>query len=154
MAAALVVLADELATSWIFKDGKALTIEEISEFLKTNSAVSLGERGYDFVCGWVAQNVNRFNEGDNVGEVYGIIDEDAHHIEWAYINAKKFREVTEDAGISSSALLSWLKQRGLIQFRGKRATRGKRIKGVNTECVVMKLLQDEPEYDVSEEIIL
>lgn len=32
MAAAIIVTADALATEWIFKDGRALTVEEISEF--------------------------------------------------------------------------------------------------------------------------
>jgi len=137
MAAALVVMADEMI-SQLFFDDKPLTVNEISEFLKTNASVSLGERGYGFICGWVAQNVNRFNSDDNVGEIYGIIEND-----WVYINSKKFREVVEAEGISSSALLSWLKSKGYIQYRGNRATKGKRIKGINTECIVLKMAEPE-----------
>ena len=60
-----------------------------------------------------------------------------------------FRQTAEKEGFSSTALLSWLKSKGLILTRGRNNARGKRINGVNAECVVMKLPDDN--IDIEEE---
>lgn len=150
MAAALIILADELADRFIFNTGKHLTVDEISEFLKSRASVSAGERGYAYMCDWVAMNVSRFkSEENNSGDCYGIIDGD-----WAYINNSVFRSATKNAGFDDRALLSWLKTNGLIQTRGRNMTRGKRINGINTECVVMRLHDTEhSELDEYEELL-
>lgn len=148
MAAAVIIAADQLATEWIFQDDRALTITEISRFLALRAAVSAGERGYRYMCDWVSQNANRLRPGVEQGEVYGVLDE---HGEWAYVIGSVFRRAAEDAGFSSTALLSWLRERGLIQTRGRNNTRGKRVNGVLTECVVMRLSQEqEPDDDFEE----
>lgn len=155
MAAALIVLADKLATTMFFDD-KPLTVDEVSEFLKTASMVSLGQRGYDFLCGWISQNVNRFNAGEeNTGEIFGVIEEDKSGTEWAYINAKKFRDVVENEGISSQSLLSWLKEKRLIKYTdikgNKHNTVQRRIKNTVTRCIALQLPTEDfvnfDEYD-------
>lgn len=60
MAAAMILTADELADKFILKTGKHLAAKEIAEFLKTKESVSLGERGYAYMCDWVALNANKF----------------------------------------------------------------------------------------------
>ena len=60
-----------------------------------------------------------------------------------------FRKAAEDGGFNSSVLLSWLKENGLIETRGRAMTRGKRIKGTLTECVFLTLPNngDDDEYN-------
>ena len=135
MAAALILTADALADEMIYKTGKHLTAEQISEFLKSKTAVSAGVRGYDYLCDWVALNAVKFS-GDGSGDSYGIIDGD-----FAYINRTAFRNACTDSGFDESALLSWLRKKGLIQTRGRAWTKCKRINGVQVECVVLKLGQ-------------
>lgn len=147
MAAAVIVAADQLVTEWIFHDGRSLTVEEISRFLASRAAVSSGERGYRYMCDWVTQNANRLRPGVEQGEVYGVLDDRG---EWAYVIGSVFRRAAEDAGFSSTALLSWLRERGLIQTRGRNNTRGKRVNGVLTECVVMRLSQEQEPDDFEE----
>lgn len=150
MAAAMLLTADEFADRFIFKTGKHISVTQIEDFLKTKSSVSAGERGYSYMCDWVAMNTNHFkSEENNSGECYGVIDG-----EWAYINNSVFRKAAKDAGFDDRALLSWLKTNGLIQTRGRNMTRGKRINNVNTECVVMKLHDsDYSEIDEYEELL-
>ena len=139
MAAAMLLTADELADKFVFQTGNHLTVSQISEFLKSKSSVSAGERGYAYMCDWVAMNTNRFkSEESNSGECYGVIDG-----EWAYINNSVFRKAAKDAGFDDRALLSWLKTNGLIQTRGRAFTKNKRINGIATECVVMQLHSSE-----------
>ena len=150
MAAALIVVADELITRWFFGGGAPVTVEQISTFLQTKAAVSAGERGYQYMRDWVAQNSARFRTGIETGDTYGVIDGD-----WAFIISKVFGEAAEAGGFSRQALLSYLKQKKLIQTRGKRYTVGKRINStVNTDCVALLLVRpDEPkEADDFDEI--
>lgn len=150
MAAALIVVADELITRWFFGGGAPVTVEQISTFLQTKAAVSAGERGYQYMRDWVAQNSARFRTGIETGDTYGVLDGD-----WAFIISKVFGEAAEAGGFSRQALLSYLKQKKLIQTRGKRYTVSKRVNStINTECVALLLVRpDEPkEADDFEEI--
>lgn len=145
MAAAMIILGDELADKFIFKTGTVLTVDEISEFLKSKASVSAGERGYEYMCDWISANSNKFRhkDADGIdiepqGDIYGVIEGDI-----AYINKSIFVKAVKDNGFDDRALLSWLKTRGLIQTRGRNFTRGKRINGINTECVVMLLSSEK-----------
>lgn len=147
MAAAIILTADKLVTENIFHDGLPLIVSQMSAFLQTKTNVSAGERGYKFMCDWVALNSNKFRTDLEIGDTYGIIQNG-----WAYIISSIFRQTAEKEGFSSTALLSWLKSNGLILIRGRRNTRGKRINGVNAECVVMKL-PDESNEDYTNDIM-
>lgn len=154
MAGAMILTADALATLWIFQDDRALTIGEISDFLQSGAAVSAGERGYRYLCGWVAQNVNRFSRSAETGDVYGVIEPETKGprrtgYDTAFIIYSVFRRVTEEAGFSSAALLSYLKQAGLIQTRAKNNTRGKRISGLLTECVALRISGPEGDEEAA-----
>lgn len=146
MAAAVILTADELATEWIFQDGKAITEQEISQFLASRAAVSSGRRGYDYFCDWAAQNANRLRGDVEMGDVYGTIGGDQ-----VCIIRSVFNRVAEEAGFSPAALLSYLKENGLIETRGRAMTCSRRVNGVRTECVCLKvdlggessLLEDE-----------
>ena len=140
MAAAVIVAADELATRWIFVDNNALTAEDISGFLASREAVSAGMRGYEYMCDWVAQNVNRLRDGIENGDVYGLIEEP-----WAYINSSVFKSAAEAGGYNPTALVSFLQSNGLLHTSegGKRTTVLKRIAGTPTRCICMKLSESD-----------
>lgn len=150
MAAAAVLVADKLATGWFFQDGKGLTLEEMSAFLASKAAVSAGERGYQYLCDWVAQSSKRFlgasaASADAGGDVYGVLEDNE-----AFIIRSVFERVASDGGFSSAALISWLKQNDKIRTRGRNLTRGKRINGVNVECVCLRLPALEETGDTQE----
>lgn len=147
MAAAMLLTADQIADVEIFKTGKTMSTKEISEFLKSKSSVSAGERGYSYLCDWVALNSAKF-AGEGSSDTYGIIDGD-----YAYINRSVFRTACKDAGFDERALLSWMKKNGMILTRGRNFTRGKRIAGVNVECVAMRM-PDCGTADADEEELL
>ena len=142
MAAAAIITADFLASQWVFHDDVetakelVLDVKDIQEFLASKEAVSAGRRAYDWLCDWVASNVNRFfnPELPPVGDCYGIIENNI-----AYINRGVFNKVLQEAGYSYAATLSYLKANNLIETRGRAFTKGKRINGVLSECVVLKL---------------
>ena len=112
MAAAAILTADYLATHWIFNDdGLGLTVDDIRRFLASREAVSLGSRAYDYMCDWVATNINHFNTDMSpaMGETYGTLD---NHI--AYVIPTVFRSALKEAGYSERAALSYLRSKKLI----------------------------------------
>jgi len=135
MAAAAVILADELACGWIF-GGKEhpLTVSQISEFLASKASVSAGDRGYKFLCDWVTQNSNKLCQRSENMEVLGALENNR-----AYIIRSVFERVLREAGYSTAAMVSYLKQEKLIETRGKNNTRAKRINGIPTECFCLVL---------------
>lgn len=143
MAAAILLTADELATEWIFRDGRALTAAELGEFLKEKSAVSASERGYSYICGWIAANERQFEDDVERGEHYGLFRDG-----YAVINRAIWERVCQEAGISSKALLSHLKTKGLLLISGKGYTKNCRIdKHVSVPCVWLRLPADEDADD-------
>ena len=142
MAAAAIITADFLASLWIYQDDgeTLLTAEEISKFLASREAVSAGKRAYDYLCDWVASNVNHFYSGEFVpgNDSYGILEYGK-----AYVNRSIFNRAISDAGFSGSATISYLKSNHLIETRGRANTKSKRVGGVRTECVVLILPTDE-----------
>lgn len=148
--AAMILAVDLTTCAAIYGDGaEPLTVNEIADYLKSKENVSAGERGYAYLCDWIAMNANRFSasKDENRGEVYGVIDGNV-----AYIIRSVFRRAVEDQGFDERALLSWLKAKALIMMRGRNLTRGKRIMGTNVECVTIKLPADKPEFYTQEEL--
>lgn len=156
MAAAAIITADFLASQWIFRDtmeeaaALVLDVKDIREFLASKEAVSAGKRAYDWLCDWVASNVGRFfnPELPTTGECYGIIENNT-----AYINRSVFNKVVQDAGYSYAATLSYLKSNNLIETRGRAFTKGKRINGVLSECVVLKLQTEWDDPGSTDELL-
>lgn len=135
MAAAAIILADELACRWIFQGTeRPLTIEQISEFLASRAAVSAGDRGYQYLCDWVTQHSNQLVGRSDTIEVLGALDGNR-----AYIIRSVFERILQDAGYSTAAMISYLKQEHLLETRGRANTKGKRINGLPTECFCLVL---------------
>ena len=140
MAAALVLTADNLATEWIFEDGRALTAGEISEFLRTKASVSAHERGYQYLCETISQNANKFLGGDTpVSDVWGRLEDD----DTAIVIRKVFDSICADGGYNAQALLSWLAQNNYLQTSKPHLTKTVRINNIPTRCVVLRLPQLE-----------
>lgn len=150
MAAAAVVLGDELACRWIF-DGteQPITVAQISEFLASKAAVSAGERAYKYLCDWVTQNSNKLIGKSETMDVLGALEGYR-----AYIIRSVFERVLQDAGYSVGATVSWLKQKCLIETRAKNNTKARRINGVPTECFCLILPDIEIESEEIDELPL
>lgn len=146
MAAALVYTADRLASIWgIFDGSDELTIAELQSYLATKASVSTGDRGYQYMCDWVARNGHKLRgEADGNIEVLGRVDEKTGV---AIIIASAFREAAEEGGFSSAALLSYLKQKNLIETAGGRNTKSARINGGIVHCIYLRLMASDDGCD-------
>ncbi len=142
MAAAAVLVADKLSDDLIFHTGETLTVDDIAEFLKTSEEVSVGQRGYNFLCDWIASNASKFS--DTAMERYGKIDGD-----YAYIIRTVYNNQMQNAGYDGKAVLSWMNAEGLISKSndGKHLTKLVRIGDMVIRCVAVKI----DNYSVSED---
>ena len=143
MAAAMLLVADELADKYIFKIGKVLTVGDITGFLKDKSEVSAGQRAYNFLCDWVAINGSRFQTADNNGEFWGKVDELENK---AYIISTVFRKALIDNGFDERAVTSWLRSNYLIEpDKNGKNTKYTSVDGHYARYIIMRLSQDGEE---------
>lgn len=72
-AGALIIVADQLASKWIFNDRDgALGTDDIKPYLTTRNAIDPANRAKEFVVGWIAKNQNNFiSKTRSVDEIHG-----------------------------------------------------------------------------------
>lgn len=140
MAAAIILTADALATEWIFKDGQALTVGNIADYLQTKAAVSINERAYDYLCEYVVTNSNKFCGSSQEHEVWGDIVGGQ-----AFVIRSCFNRICSDGGYNPAAFLSWAKDNGKIDAPAKGMSKTKRINGQPAHCIILDLPSDEPD---------
>lgn len=146
MAAAAILTADYLATHCIFNqvdvDGEVLTVDDIRKFLASKDAVSAGNRAYDYMCDWVATNINNFNSDASaaMGETYGFLGDDM-----AYVIPSVFRTALQEVGYSDKAVLSYLRSNRLIDV-GKPNEFTKSVRfGIARRYICLRLKTDDTE---------
>jgi hypothetical protein len=132
MAAAMIVLADQLASAWIFADDMNITTDEIREFMASKAEVSSMQRGYNYLMDWIAQNGNKFKT-DVLADRYGDVN-----FNTVFVIKSIFDQALEEAGFSSKALLSWMDRQGLIGKQDNRFTTVRRIGDHTARCVAIR----------------
>lgn len=133
--AAAAILTTDYFISKMFFDDEPLTVNDLMEFLKTKKEVSIHEKAYEHFCSWVAENSNKFR--DTSEKVYGKIDGDM-----ASIVNNVFIEECSRMGYNYTAFLSFLKSQNLIDSGKSVTTKVKKVNGINTRCVVLKMVDD------------
>lgn len=112
ISASILLAADALATTFIFKDGHNLTADELKEFLITKDESNVNLRCYQFITDWIAQNPRRFDTSDmNSGECWGSIENGV-----AYINRTVFETTLQNKGYSLKPFLNWAKDTGKLLY--------------------------------------
>lgn len=146
LAGALIMTADFVIGSCLFKDDAFLTREDIAQYLTTKEARDVNLRSLDWIVDMVAANPARFrpnaSTGDYIGECWGCVD-DGH----AYIIKSVFDAKMTDAGFNPTAFLSWAKRTGNIETDCGRTTKVKRIPGLGSTarcvCINSPMLLEE-----------
>lgn len=141
LAAAILLVADHLATEWIFEDGQQLQVADLVPFLKTMDDISVYRRGYDNLVQWVY--LNRFQFG-KFARSYGLID--GHKVR---IIKPEFINFCDRECINVDGFLRWLRKNGKLTLRkrGTGFTFPYRILSDLIECVVIELPTQPDEVD-------
>lgn len=145
-AASIILTADALMELILFNDGIVLNASDFAPYLSTKKEVSINDRAYDWLLGWVASNPARFGKSEIV-EQYGVVSDD-----FAYIIKGVFDKVMQENGFDSTAFLSWASRNGKIE-RGDKMTKLKRLSCYErpVRCVWLRLNDDFEELPEDEE---
>lgn len=173
LAMASILLADELATDFIFKDGKALKPDDIRMFLTDRQMVSEGSRCYQYLMEILYENGQHFEMQYDTIEQWGEYEYVAVYPDGIsqreaeskgiqpidrekYINfsVHKFGKIVEDGGFTRRAFTSWAKREGLLRAnsrdvfqRWKKDSQGRALKNESQERFISVLIvPDLDEY--------
>ena len=140
--ASAILAADAMVTELFFKDGQALTIDDIAPLLVTRHKMSHAERALQYIYDVVEINSSKFvrnSFGEYSGEVWGCIEG-----EYIYIIKSKLDKLFEDGGFNSRAFISWGLDNDII-YPGSPTvpTRTKRIVSTVCRCIALR----KPETD-------
>lgn len=143
MAAALLLLGDELSDEVIWKTGKPMQLADIRDYLFTAQEIDVAARAYDFSVQLIAQNAFRFVRGDEKpanGEVWGRIDADST----ALINQKVLSEKLTAEGYDFDAVKGkWAQTGALIRYDDARLLHRTFVMGVRAYFVKLALPKEE-----------
>ena len=130
---ALILVADELAERYIYKDGVRLDLDKCLSVLKDKESVSEHKRAYEFLEEWVAMNVIHFKKDkpDSL-ELWGEQREGTDDI-FAIIKSK-FDEILRNGGFQSKAFVSWAVRNKIILAGTETTANGNKR---NTEKVTL-----------------
>ena len=153
LSASILLAADKLADTVIFRDGKSLTVEDIKPYLITNEQADANARCYNWLLGYIGANPKRFETEDNNGELWGIIDKNV-----AYIIRSIFDRIVQSEGFSPGTFLGWAKRNGKIVCEqhgsgsnNNRLTVRKRIGGQYLVCVALVIETDSGFVEVKDD---
>jgi hypothetical protein len=155
MAAAVLLLADEIASEYIFQDDSGLTLQELQPYLLSKAQTSVSERAYELIIEWVAANANRFESNTVIGPSYGFtVRPENNGVQFGtidgdmvYIINSQFNELMFENGFNPRSVLSSFRKKGLIETSSEknkvRNSVKKTINGARIHCVGLKINIDE-----------
>lgn len=138
---AMLLVADRLAESIIFKDNIKLDIERCAELLNDKSEVSENERAYKYILDEIQININKFepdDRGNYKGECWG-----RKETECCFIIGNILKKMADpnNGNFSVKAFVSWGQKNGVVLDYNK----GKSIAGSTKRCIVIKLPIEDTE---------
>lgn len=135
--ASAILAADALVTELIFKDGNALTVEDMVAIMTKKEEVNVQARTLEYVRELIGRNPAHFrpdSNGDYRTEVWGKIDDKK-----VYIIKSVFDRELKDAGFNAISFLSWAKRKGILECAPERRTKQVRIAGTTVRAVCLNL---------------
>lgn len=130
----IILTADKIATDYLFKDGKYISIEEAKEILIDRNELSDNERCYQYLLDKIAMNGQRFDMGTNC-EKWGLIENG-----YVILYNQAITELCNLGGFSKKSFLSWAVRKGIVETDSKgNPTKQKKIDGRNNRCVFLRL---------------
>lgn len=156
LSASLILTADKLADDVLFHDGNSLTAAEISRYLVSKSESDNNERCFQYVCDWVKQNKEQFDENSEYRHgLWGVLDEKKNEV---YIFKSALEEYISKYNFPLKPLLDWADRKGILikgapgPDRKNRYTKVRKLKdGKTFRSIAFKLPNEEECEEVDDE---
>lgn len=152
MAAALVILADQVADEAVWLSGKALSVKDLKPYLQSVKEVDTAARAYHAMLSIIGRNAMRFERYKGIdcrdypshGEVWGRIQEDENV---AYVNRDVVREQLAAKNFELDAVKNdWIEAGYIERAPGANIAFRVRLHGIRTYCIKIKLLKDDENW--------
>ena len=140
---ALMLLADKIACECIFED-EPLTIEQVKQYVVSESAVRIEDRAYDELVSLISRNVNKFSEFSV--DAWGKITENI-----ATINKQVLEQELNKIGFDFGSIKKgWDKAGYLIKNSAGRYIHQTRVNGIKGNYIKIQLPDDTDFVPVDE----
>lgn len=130
----IVLTADVIATSYLFKDDEYINVDDAKEVLTDRNELSDNERCYQYILGEVVINSAKFDPMTQTNEKWGAIENG-----YAIIYNNAFDSICKKGGFSKKSFLSWADKKDLLQTQGGQLTKVKKLGGNPVRCVFIKM---------------
>jgi len=140
--ASAILTADAIATELIFKDGLALTVDEITQILLRKGDIDINQKTLDWLFDFIASNQMHFDV-DSRTEFWGRIDEEEGVV---YIIRSILDREFSSQNLDSKSFLAWaLRNEKIVPYKDG-VTKVMKIPGTKTTARVVQLkLQEHTE---------
>lgn len=140
MAAAAILLADEIAAEVIWND-PPMEQGEVLRYLASAKEVDVASRAYDWTINWIARNEGHFSgRADSHLEIWGKIEED----DVVVINRDVLSEALRVEGYDYTAVISkWAQREQIVKDSEGKSTHSTKVSGIKARYVKLKTPPDE-----------
>lgn len=128
--ASAILTADSIATELIFKDGMALTVDDMAEVLLRKGDIDANQKALDWLYDYIASNGIHFDPDRNT-EIWGKVDEDERII---YIIRSVFEREMKAHDLDPKSFLAWAVRKGCVIPGKDNASVVKKIPGTKGAC--------------------
>ena len=139
-AAAILLLADNLASERFFPGERKLWVDDIKPFLASKAQVDISERAFDYIVGVISENAANFEKG--AIHQWGGFDENGKDVK---MNKTTLIRIMSDAGYDFDACKKKWDRTGKLIRDGDKFSRYGSVNGVRGHYVTLRLPDEEPE---------
>ncbi|MBR3133365.1 MAG: DUF927 domain-containing protein [Clostridia bacterium] len=143
-AIAAIILADEIASKYIFED-ETIKVDEVERYFSKD--IDEAERIYKLIFNWFSENLNRFNGKDNV-EQWGRYDSIEDRVTAIYINPKILKDFLNNNNINFNGIKNKLFEKGYLEKSSKNEfTQPHRINGILQRVMLINIKSETKNID-------
>ena len=150
MAISTLLLADKLATDFIFKDGRELTIEDVVDIPTRRKDVSEGQRCYEFLLESIVVYGQHFDAQYDSIDQWGFKERDELGNDYIFFYISPFEALLKKNGFSRKAFTAWAMNRSLLRCSGNRDTYVRKEGKKPMRYIVMRISDEEIEEEPEE----
>lgn len=150
MAISTLLLADKLATEFIFKDGQELTTEDVVDIPTRKKDVSEGQRCYEFLLESIVVYGQHFDAQYDSIDQWGFKERDELGNDYIFFYISPFETLLKKNGFSRKAFTAWAINRNLLRCSGNRDTYVRKEGKKAMRYIVMRISDEEIEEDQEE----
>lgn len=150
MAISTLLMADKLATEFIFKDGRELTVEDVVDIPTRKKDVSEGQRCYEFLLESIVVYGQHFDAQYDSIDQWGFKERDELGNDYIFFYISPFETLLKKNGFSRKAFTAWAMNRNLLRCSGNRDTYVRKEGKKPMRYIVMRISDEEMESDQEE----